>query len=271
MYKRVLTIQDISCLGQCSLTVALPIISASGNETVILPSAILSTHTMGFKNFTCLDLESEMPKIINHWKDEKISFDAVYTGYLGTCKEVDYVLDVFDSLLKDKGLKIVDPAMADFGKLYPAFNQEYVEAMKRLCSKADIILPNITEAAYLTSIEYKDKYDENYIHKLVEELTKLGSKIVVLTGVSYKEGMTGVLVYDGNYNYYSHKRIGKDYHGTGDVYSSAFVGHLMNGFSVFESAKKAADFVVECIEETMNDKDHIYGVKFEKCLNLLNK
>ncbi len=189
-YKKILTVQDISCLGQCSLTVALPILSACGMETCILPSAILSTHTAGFNGFTCHDLTDDIPAIREHWEKENIKFDAIYTGYLGSTKQIDYVQDIFSSLSAEGCVKIVDPAMADNGKLYPAFDCEYVDAMKLLCAKADILLPNITEACFLTDTEFKTEYDEEYILSLTSKLKALGAKTVVLTGVSYKEGKT---------------------------------------------------------------------------------
>ena len=269
-YKRILTIQDISCVGQCSLTVALPILSACGIETAILPSAILSTHTAGFSGYTVRDLTDDMPAIQNHWQKENIKFDAFYTGYLGSTKQIEYVIDILDTLRADNCFNIIDPAMADNGKLYPAFDGEYVSAMKTLCAKADVVLPNITEACFLTDSEYKESYDEDYIKSLCEKLIKLGSKTVVLTGVSYTTGKTGIAVYEnGIMKYYEHNVIGKGCHGTGDVYSSAFVGALMNGKSLFDSAKIAADYTVKCIENTQDDPSHWYGVKFETALGNL--
>ena len=269
-YKRVLTIQDISCFGQCSSTVALPIISASGVETVILPSAVLSTHTAGFKDFTVTDLSGDIPKIAKHWKNEGIKFDCVYTGYLGSLEQIDYVLDVFSSLTRENALKIVDPAMADNGKLYPAFDIEYANAMKRLCSKADIVVPNITEACFLTDTEYKTEYDEEYIISLLKKLTALGAKKVVLTGVGYSADKTGVCVFENDtLSYYEHNRNERSSHGTGDVYASAFVGALMNDKSLFDSAKIAADYTLKCIENTVGDDSHWYGVKFETAIPYL--
>ena len=263
-YKRVLTIQDISCFGQCSLTVALPIISACGIETAIVPSAVLSTHTGGFTGFTVRDLSEDIPAIADHWKREGIAFDALYTGYLGSKEQVDYVLDIAASLLRDGAPKIIDPAMADNGQLYPAFDQSYVDAMKRLVAEADYVLPNITEASFLTGIEYRETYDEAYVRELMDALVALGAKNVVITGVGFREGFTGVAVLEnGEYSYYEHIRISKGCHGTGDVYASSFVGMMLNGHSAFEAAKIAADYTLRCIELTQGDADHWYGVKFE--------
>ncbi len=266
-YKKALTIQDISCVGQCSLTVALPIMSACAIETAILPSAVLSTHTAGFSGYTFRDLTEDIPLIKEHWQKENIKFDAIYTGYLGSTRQIGYVKEIFDSLLNPSGKIIVDPAMADNGKLYPAFDMEFVEAMKTLAFSSDIILPNITEAAYLTGIEYRESYDEAYINEIINALIKKGAKEIVLTGVSFDDATTGVYVYDGkDTKYYRHEKISDGCHGTGDVYASAFAGAYLNGKSTYESAKIAADYTVECIKFTAGDKSHWYGVKFEPVL-----
>lgn len=269
-YKKVLTIQDISCVGQCSLTVALPILSACGAETCILPSAVLSTHTAGFSGFTFRDLTDDMPAIQKHWQKEGILFDMIYTGYLGSIKQVGYVKNILDTMGKEGSLKIVDPAFADNGQLYSIFNQEYVEAMKTLCPSADVLVPNISEASFLAGVEYKESYDESYIKSLLDALADLGCKTIVLTGVSYREGKTGIVVYqNGNIEYYEHDKISKGCHGTGDVYASAFVGALANGKSLFESAKIAGEYTLECIKVTQGDPTHWYGVKFELALPYL--
>ena len=266
-YKRVLTIQDISCVGQCSLTVALPIISACGIETAVLPSAVLSTHTTGFSGYTFRDLTDDMPKIKEHWEKENIKFDAIYTGYLGSTKQIDYVADIFASAAKSDSKLIVDPAMADNGNLYPGFDAEFVEAMKGLCAKADYVVPNITESCFLTGVEYKTEYDRAYVDLLIEKLTAIGCKNIILTGISYQVGKTGVVVYEnGQYSYYEHDLLGKGCHGTGDIYASAFVGALTNGKSTFEAAKIAADYAVECIKKTAQLDNHWYGVAFEPAL-----
>ncbi len=269
-YKRILTIQDISCVGQCSLTVALPIISACGIETSVLPSAVLSTHTMGFTGFTFRDLTEDMPDICAHWKKEGITFDGIYTGYLGSAKQIEYVKNIIANTASEECLVVVDPAMADNGKLYPAFDNAFVNEMKNLCADADYLLPNITEACFLTDMEYRTEYDVCYINELIEKLCALGAKNIILTGVSYKEGHTGVVVFeDGKSEYYEHKQIAGGIHGTGDIYASAFVGAKLRGKTAFEGAKIAADYVVECILESKNDPDHTYGARFEPVLGKL--
>ena len=264
--KRILTIQDISCVGQCSLTVALPIISACGVETCVLPSAVLSTHTGGFTGYTFRDLTEDMPAILKHWQKEGIRFDGFYTGYLGSAWQIDYVRDIFKGAGNPGSLKIVDPAMADNGQLYPGFDAVYVEAMKKLCGEADIILPNITEACLLTDSEYKEDYGEGDIDALLEKISR-GGQTVLITGVSYAADKTGVVVYEkGEKRYYEHRQIEGGCHGTGDIYASAFVGALMNGHGVYDSARIAADYTLRCIENTQDAGNHWYGARFEGVL-----
>lgn len=266
-YKRILTIQDISCFGQCSLTVALPILSACGLETCIIPSAVLSTHTGGFKNYTFKDLTDEIPKIEKHWMDESIKFDAIYTGYLGSARQIEYVLDIFKNLGKEGCVKIADPAFADNGALYAGFDGEYVREMAKVMRAADIIVPNISEACFLTGSEYKEEYTPDYIEDLFKKLKAMEIKTVILTGVGYRKDKTGVAVYDGDRtHYYEHAKIHGGSHGTGDVYASAFSGALLAGQSLTLAAKTAADYTYNCILATLDDKEHWYGVKFETAL-----
>lgn len=266
-YKKILTIQDISCYGQCSITVALPILSAFGYETAILPSAILSTHTSGFKNFTVHDLSDEIPLIVNHWKNEGIKYDVLYSAYLGEVRHIDIVLGIKKELLKDNALFLVDPVMGDNGKLYPAFNNDYVIAMRKLVKEADIIIPNLTEASFLVDEPYLEQYDEAYILNILNKLNKMGAKNVVLTGISYRDGFIGIAsLVNGEYHYYEHKKIDKSYHGTGDVYTSSFLGAYLKNNDILASIELAAEFVVKAIENTIDDPTHNYGVKFEPIL-----
>ncbi len=264
--KRILTIQDISCLGKCSLTVALPLISAMGVEAVILPTALLSTHTM-FKNFTCKDLSDQIEPITEHWKKEGVHFDAIYTGYLGTESEIDQVKQIIKDFGGDDTLVFIDPAMGDNGKLYPAFDSSYAKKNGTLCGIGDVIVPNITEACYMTDTEYKEVYDEEYVKELLQKLIGLGTKVAVLTGVSLGEGHTGVMGYDSEkkeYFNYQNERIPVSYHGTGDVFSSVTIGAIMNGLSWEEAFKVAADYTADTIRVTMeNPKKPWYGVDFE--------
>ena len=267
--KRVLTIQDISCLGKCSLTIALPVISAMGAETVILPTAVLSTHTM-FKNFTYKDLSDQLEPITAHWKAEDIRFDAIYTGYLGTAEQIDQMKALFRTFRSKNTVVVVDPVMADNGKLYPAFDMHYVEKNAELCAEADIIVPNITEAAFMTGMEYREEYDESYIKEMLMKLNAFGAKISVLTGVSLEEGKTGVMGYDrenDEYYLYQNRRIDAAYHGTGDLFSSTCVGALMRGKDWKEAMRLAADYTAHTIEVTLQNPDKPwYGVDFESTL-----
>lgn len=269
-YKKILTIQDISCVGQCSLTVALPILSACGLETCVLPSAVLSTHTAGFSGYTFRDLTEDMPAIKDHWVKEGIRFCAIYTGYLGSTRQIDYVADIFNATAAEDCIKVVDPAMADNGKLYPGFDDAFVEAMKGLCAKADYIVPNITESCFLTGMEYKTSYDKAYIDEMVEKLAALGCKNIVLTGVSYRPGFVGIeVVENGQRSYYEHDLLPNSCHGTGDIYASAFVGALVRGKTARKAAQIAADYTTACIRATAEEENHWYGAKFEPVLGRL--
>lgn len=270
MDKRLLTIQDISCVGQCSLTVALPVISACGIETAILPSSVLSNHTAGFSAWTFRDLTDEMPNILDRWKKENVDFDAFYTGYVSKA-QIPHILDIMNQVARPGALRIVDPVMGDNGKLYAGFDDDFPMEMRKLVNGADIILPNMTEAALLLGIPYQAGiYTQEYIEKVLKGLYALGAKNVVLTGVSFEKGKLGVACYDGSkFDYYFTEHLDVAMHGTGDVYSSSFAGALMRGKSIIEAASIAADFVCESIRQTLPDADHWYGVKFEKALPYL--
>ncbi len=264
--KRVLTIQDISCFGKCSLTVALPIISAMGVETVILPTAVLSTHTM-FPDFTVKDLTDQLVPITDHWKARDIKFDAIYTGYLGSAEEIEIAKKIFAEFGGDDTLIFIDPVMADNGKLYAAFDESYAKLNAGLCGSADIIVPNITEACFMTDTEYKEEYDEDYVKELLGKLAKLGSKVAVLTGVSLSEGKTGVYGLDtrtNEYFTYQNDKVMSSYHGTGDVFSSVTVGAILRGLGMKDAFKLAADYTAKTIKVTEENPDNPwYGVDFE--------
>lgn len=273
--KRIVTVQDISCVGKCSLTVALPVISAMGVETSVIPTAVLSTHT-AFKDFTFRDLTDDISGIAEHWKKEKIAFDAIYTGYLGSFKQLKLVSDFFDDFKEDNTLIFVDPVMGDYGKLYTGFTQEFAFEMARLCSKADIIVPNMTEASYMLGVDYiGEGYSEEYVKDILMKLSALGPKQVVLTGISFEPSILGVMGYDrttNKYFSYFNEKINVNFHGTGDVFASCCVGALMNGYSLEDSLKIAADFTVESIKKSIEDKDsRWYGVNFESAVPYLIK
>lgn len=269
-YRRILSVQDISCVGQCSLTAALPILSVCGLETAVLPTAVLSTHTGGHfagSGYTFRDLSDDIPSICAHWRREGIRFSAVCTGYLGSPRQVEDVLALMEDLLLPGGVRIVDPAMADGGRLYAGLPEELVPAMARLAFSADVILPNLTEAALLTGLPYRKVCEEAYARKLTDALLARGAKTVVLTGVRRDDQTTGVAVRTPDaFQLYTHARVERVCHGTGDIFTAAFTGAYLRGQSAFEAARLAADFTLECIRKTMDDPEHLYGVKFELAL-----
>ena len=268
--KKILTIQDISCVGQCSLTVALPVISAMGIETAILPSAILSTHTGGFTGYTFHDLTDDIPAIKEHWKKENIRFDAFYTGYVGSVKQLEYISDIMDELKKPDSIIVIDPVMGDKGKLYPGFEPSFAKEMAKMCKKADVIVPNLTEAAFMLDEEYiEDNHTEEYIERILKKLLALGCKNALLTGVNLQPGKLGIASINGatgKISYYFRDLINGMFHGTGDVFASSFAGAMVLGKSVDEAGQIAVDFTVDAIQKTINDKSHWYGVKFELAL-----
>lgn len=275
--KRVVTLQDISCVGRCSTTVALPVISAMGIECGILPTAVLSTHTM-FQSFTCEDLSDQITPIADAWKKEEIDFDGIYTGYLASESQCGQICEFFDRFSGPDTLIFVDPAMADNGALYPAFEKSFPAAMAAVCAKADVIVPNLTEAALLTGLPYQTSYDEKYIQDMLKALLKLGCRTAVLTGVSFEPGKLGIvsLSAEGEHFSYFTRHCPQSYHGTGDLYSSAAFGGLMRGLSLGNALSLAADFVVACIEATaVSENARWYGAEFESqiptLLGLLEK
>ena len=263
-----MTIQDVSCVGKCSLTVALPIISAAGVEAGVLPTAVLSTHT-AFPKFTFCDLTSEIRSISDTFLELGIDFDAIYTGYLGSFEQLSLVSDFIDRF-KSKAKVVIDPVMADNGKLYHGFTEEFAKSMAKLCAKADLIIPNLTEASFMLGIPYNPEYDEEYIKSVLKQLTDLGAKCAALTGIGFNDSEIGVYCYDSEkdeYYHYFNEKLPALFHGTGDIYASAALGAMMRGFDVFESLSIAVDFTLMCMKKTLADKDHrFYGVNFEEAL-----
>lgn len=270
---KILTIQDISCYGQCSITVALPIISAFGIETAILPSAVLSTHTSGFTDYTFRDLTEDLPSIKEHWEKEDIYFDAIYTGYIGSIKQLDYIKEIIDSRLKPEGKVFVDPAMADQGEFYYGFDQTFADKMGELCKLGDYILPNTTEACYLLHKEWKPDFSEEEILDIADQLSNFTKRHVILKGATHVNNKLGMVVSDNKNNtteiVYNDKI---DYlsHGTGDVFASAFVGSSIKGKTPSKAAEIAGEFTKRSIEKTIDDPSHKYGVKFEQVIPDIN-
>lgn len=262
--KRILTMQDLSCVGQCSLTVALPILSAYGVETCVLPTAVLSNHTM-FKSWSYLDLTEEIDSIFREWRANGFKFDAYLLGYLGKSSLMSVAERCFDSFSADGAKVIIDPVFGDNGKLYGGFDVEYVAAMRGLLARADIILPNVTEACFLTGMEYREAHDENYIKGLAEKLFALTGGTVVITGVEMGGLIGEFILHEGRGEYVLLNKEPQKRHGTGDIFASVFTANYLGGKSLAESCRAASQFVIDCLKAT--DDDHFYGVRFESILN----
>ena len=271
--KRLVTIQDLSCFGKCSITVALPVISALGTEAVVLPTAVLSTHTGEFKNYTFHPLYDEFKKITEHWKSLDIEFDAIYVGYIGNIDLIRAVSDFIDTFAKKGTVVFIDPAMADNGKFYSGLGKEYAEEILNLCKKADIITPNITEAMILSGkvpALYKNAHD---VKKLAQSLSNLCDKVII-TGI-HNEDSISTVAYDSSVDeiYFADKPLYDGvFYGAGDLFSSAFIALYINGKTIFEATQISSDFVNDCIINTMDERDkYWYGLKFEHSLPVLLK
>ena len=267
--KRVLAVHDISGVGRCSLTVALPIISAAGVECSVLPTAVLSTHTGGFTGYTCRDLTEDFLPMARHWEKLGEKFDAIYMGYLGSFAQMDMMREVFSILADEDTLIAVDPVMGDNGKLYAAFDMTFPPAMRELCTHADLIKPNMTEAALLLGEEYQPgPYTKDYVEGLLARLAE-ATKVrqIVLTGVYFNEKTLGAATFDaetGEIAYICGENVPGLYHGTGDVFGSALVGALVRGMTLSDSVRAAVDFTVAAIRTTAKAGTDIrYGVNFE--------
>lgn len=274
--KRIVTVQDISCVGRCSLTAALPVISAMGVECAVLPTAVLSNHT-AFNGFTFRDLTDEIQPIMQEWDRQGFLFDAVYTGYLGSEQQISLISAWIDAVREKNPAAhvIVDPAMADFGRLYTGFDRHFAAAMTDLCRKADIILPNLTEASYMLGIPYKEQFSDAEVRSILQSLTFGGSTVPILTGVSLHEGKIGAMAYDDRTNrYFSYEKeqLPGHYHGTGDLFASVITGALTRGMTIDSAVSLAVDFVVSCIRATAKDPDaRWYGVNFESEIGMLTQ
>ena len=274
--KRILAVHDISCVGRCSLTVALPILSAAGFDTSVLPTAVLSTHTGGFSGFTYRDLTDDIVPICDHWQTLDLSFSSIYTGFLGSFEQIALTERLFETFKKPGTLILVDPVMADNGELYGIYSKDMVKGMAGLCKKADIIVPNLTEASFMLDVPYVgDSYDKAYIENLLKKLAETGPEKVVLTGISFDGGKLGAAVYDKNENSFSYSfcdRVEGYFHGTGDVFGSSLLAALENGFPLSRAAEIAVDYTQKCILKTVELGQEIrYGVAFELVLPHLMK
>lgn len=268
MQKRVVAIHDISCVGKCSLTVALPVLSAAGVEVSVLPTALLSTHTGGFDGYTYLDLTDEIPKIVNHWKSLKMKVDAFYTGFLGSEAQADMVCGIIDALADADTLIFTDPVMGDNGRLYSSFLPTFPEKMKTLCRRSQILTPNLTEACLLTNTEYRpDGYDREYIEEILRKLASFGSETVIITGVSLEKGTLGAAYSDtktGESGFSFSENVHGMFHGAGDVFAAALLGALLNKKDIKTAVDIALDLTVGSIKRTYAAQtDTRFGLDFE--------
>ncbi|MEG1608244.1 MAG: pyridoxamine kinase [Clostridia bacterium] len=272
--KRLLTIQDISCLGKCSLTVALPIVSALGVECAVIPSAVLSTHTGNFDNYTFKDLTAELEPIVAHWDSYDIVFDALYTGYIASADQLCIIKNIFEHYKMKESCNIVDPVLGDYGTIYRGFDKNFVDKMRELCNVADIIIPNVTEACALLEIPFCGaELDKLSTDKLLRSLGKICNGTIVLTGVSFESGKIGVGILNvktDKIDYCFAPKIGTNFHGTGDIFASVVAGCIVKGCDIIKASQVAVDFVSECIKNTVNNcNKRWYGVNFEETLNML--
>ena len=256
---RVLAINDVSCVGKCSLSVTLPIISACGITCDVLPTALLSTHTGGFSDYTFLDLTQEMERILPRWKALGLRFDIIYSGYLGNIKQIQIVKKIVAEFLTPDGLFIVDPVMGDGGALYAGFSQDYVSQMRELCKRADYILPNVTEACYLANLPYGTDATN-----VVQSLQSVCPRPIV-TGVIEDDCISVVYAsQDGTIQKYTSKNVAGFFHGAGDVFASALVGAIAKGKSEEVAIQLSADFTGAAIRRSANEvPDKRYGLNFE--------
>lgn len=268
---RLAAIHDLSGLGKCSLTVALPIVSASGVECCCIPTALLSTHTGGFTGWTFRDLSDDIVPIAEHWSSLDMHFDAIYSGYLASRSQGELLEKTIKLLRSDDTLVVVDPAMADNGHYYSNLDESMTECFKKLIAQADVITPNITEACFLTGTEYrKAPHTMEFIDGLLEKLSRLGPRVVAITGVSPEAGRVGVAARDntsGKTAYYTSEARDGTFHGSGDVFASSLAALITRGVEIFEAIAVAESFVSACIEHTARSGggEH-YGLDFEVIL-----
>ena len=268
---RIAAIHDLSCFGRCSLTIALPVLSAMGCQCCPLPTALLSAHT-GFPGNTFLDLTTEMGRIADHWTAMDLQFGAIYSGFLGSADQVDTVARFFNTFKKSDTAVIVDPVMGDHGTAYRTCTPELCRGMRVLAENADVITPNLTEAALLLDHPYEE-IQRIDAYEVVRRLSVGGRRSVVLTGYSSESGQTGALCFDrdsGESKAVQTPREPQDFSGTGDLFASVLAGGVARGVPLFQAAQAAADFVRDCIARTLaeglTEQD---GVDFEPLLGQL--
>lgn len=266
--RRIAAVHDLSGVGKCSLTTALPILSATGLEVCPLPTAVLSTQTGGIEDYTCLDLSGQLMPIVQHWKSLGLRFDAVYTGFLSSAKQISLISEVIRELKGEDTLVMVDPVMADNGSYYPIYSSSMADGMRALCRQADVIVPNVTEAAFLLDEPYHEPpFSREELLHYCQALSKLGPSVVAMTGVCLEDGELGACLLDrrhGLFEYYSVRRTPGLYHGTGDIFACALLSGLMTGCDPCKALHIAVDYTAGCIRRTYAAGcDPRFGVDFE--------
>ena len=269
--KRIAAIHDLSGFGKCSLTVALPIVSASGVECACIPTALLSNHTGGFDGWTFRDLSAEIVPIARRWRDTGVRFDGVYSGYLASPEQGELLEQAIGLIKNDSTLVIVDPAMADNGRYYANLDGRMTDCFRSLIAKADVITPNITEACFLTGNEYRSgPLDEEFVERLTDGLSALGPRIVAITGVSLENGSVGIAARDGaageSCRIMGPAREGT-FHGAGDVFASAFAALMVRGAPLASALSAAQSLTAAAIERTeRRGTPRRFGLDFEGAL-----
>ena len=268
MQKRIAAIHDLSCFGKCSLTVALPVISCFGIECAVLPTAVLSGHFAALPEVSVLDLTEKMEQTADHWKQGGVTFDGIFSGYLSSREQVAQVENFVKKFKGPHTLFVADPAMADRGKLYRGFGMDHVEAMKRLCMGADVVLPNVTEACLMLGKEFREVQDAAYLEELLTGMEKLGAGKVVITGVSLSAEQVGIACREGGkLSVLQKEKTPGHFNGTGDLFASVFTAAMVKGADFMTAARGAMDFTAHVIAETVKNPDHrTYGVDFEQHL-----
>lgn len=271
---RVAAIHDMSGFGRCSLTIAMPILSAMGVQCCPLPTAFLSTHTGGFEGFTFLDMTDEMPKVAAHWKALGLRFQAVYSGFLGSERQIGIVDAFIQDFRGPDTVVVVDPVMGDHGQVYQTYTPAMCDGMARLAEQADVITPNLTEAALLLNVPYKAlPTGEQGCREIVERLSLDGQRSVVLTGASTAPELTGAMCFDaktGHTEAIQTRRVSREFLGTGDVFASVLTGALVQGAALPDAARQAVEFIRACAERTLAEQLPLReGVDFEPLLGLL--
>ncbi len=276
--KKVAAIHDLSGYGRSSLTSIIPILSSMKLQVCPVPTAVLSTHTGGFEGFSFLDLTDYMEQHIAHWKKLGLEFDCIYSGFLGSPRQIKIVADFVDFFGHKNNLTVIDPVLGDNGRLYGTMGKEMVEEMKKLIGKADIITPNFTEVTFLLNKEYRKEISEAEIKEWLIALAAMGPKIVIATSVPDEDShstdrKTNVIAYDRENNVFwkvSCKYIPASYPGTGDAYTSVVIGSLLQGDSLPIAIERGVQFITQCILASYGFKyPSREGVLLERMLDVL--